>query len=132
MNTLEHIQKCLRDEKIIPYEIRSTNNTKILDLILLADITDINDLDLFIRYTTYVFYAAMNPNCPPKTLALILSKGGNNVSHLVTQNPNCPPQAVIEWARKTGKIKKYDPELHEITPNKNTDLEELDKLLDIH
>ena len=47
------------------------------------------------------WYAAENPNCPPKALAEVLTKilsgeKSNYVSWSATENPNCPPEALIE------------------------------------
>ena len=76
-------------------------------------------------------YAVANPNCPPEILALALGRGKDDLlSHYAAYNPNCPSQAIIEWFYGTGKIKKYNPKKHKITPSKNKDIEELDGLMD--
>jgi hypothetical protein len=46
-------------------------------------------------------------------LVEVLKRGNNDsVSWYAAQNPNCPPKASFDWMRETGKISKFDPNKH--------------------
>ena len=76
-------------------------------------------------------YAAMNPNCPSEVLAEVLKRGKNKgVPYFAAMNINCPPKERIEWLEATGRLTKYNPEIHELEHNEeDKDLEELRKLM---